>query len=632
MTKVPFFPVSPLIRQAFTYQKHLFSATLGNISSKRWYSSQKKEQVTAMDLPIGYDNFRDVIDQKLNFVDKSLLMKEFLDDKGTQVTLITRPRRFGKTLNLSMMHHYFASNVYGKPTQDLFLGLKIAQQSQEYLQHQGKYPVVALTFKEVKDQDFNSAYDNLCHLLSRTYKEHASLLDSPRILSHQKKEFETILEGKADKVAIKSAFLNLTDCLYQHYGEKALLLIDEYDTPIQAGYVHGYYDDIIEIMRSLFGAGLKSNPYLYRAMLTGILRISKESLFSGLNNLKVYSILNPKYSQYFGFTEDEVNTLYSQAGLGSDLEQIKAWYNGYKMGGTTIYNPWSIANNIQEKGLLKPYWVNTSDNSLVKELLIRSSVKFKHSFELLLEGKVVGQFIDENFVFSELKNNETAIWSLLLMTGYLKVISQNYTNDGLYCELAIPNQEVRNLYQQIIKQWLANGKGIQWYNEFLDHLLTGNIEGFNKSLENIMLQTTSVHDVAREPEAFYQGLMIGLTASLDKTQYEKKSNKESGYGRYDIVIIPKDLQKMPIMLELKSVTPPKKLKNLESLLQENAEKALKQIDNHAYCSELEQRGFVKIVKIGLAFCGKKFHTESKTDDYSELQSTYNEADKPQHSA
>jgi hypothetical protein len=366
-------------------------------------------------------------------------------------------------------------------------------------------------------------------------------------------------------------------------------------------------------MRGLFSAGLKSNPYLYRAMLTGILRVSKESLFSGLNNLKVYSVLNSKYSEHFGFTEAEVNSLFTQTNLKNDPEQIKEWYNGYKIGGTVIYNPWSIVNCIQEQGVLKPYWVNTSDNTLVKDLLIQSSTQFKHKFELLLEGKVVEQFIDENFVFTELKGNEAAVWSLLLMTGYLKAVFSKETEQGTLCQLQVPNQEIRNLYRKIIEQWLSNGKGVQWYNEFLNYLLTGNVEGFKASLGDIMMQTISVYDIAREPEAFYQGLMIGLTASLDKSDYEKKSNRESGYGRYDIAIIPRDTNKLAIILELKSVTPPKKEKNLAPMLRQEAKEALTQIDHNKYTAELKQRGIRNVLKIGLAFSGKEFYVEAKRE-------------------
>jgi hypothetical protein len=563
-------------------------------------------------LPIGYDNFRSVIDKKLTFVDKSLLIKDFLDDEGTQVALVTRPRRFGKTLNLSMLHHFFAAEVQGEPTKDLFKGLKIMQQGEQYLQHQGKYPVIALSFKDIKQNSFEDSFQKLCDLFVSVYDEYGYLLDSNKVTDTQKRFIESILKREINPPQLENALKFLTGCLFQHHDHiRPLLLIDEYDTPIQAAYASKYYDKMVNFMRGLFSAGLKDNPYLHRAMLTGILRISKESLFSDLNNVKVYSMLNAKYSEHFGFTETEVNDLFNQAKLNTNPEEIKAWYNGYKISNTIIYNPWSIVNCIQEQGVLKPYWVNTSDNKLVKDLLIQSSTQFKHDFELLLEGKVVEKFIDENFVFPELQVNQAAVWSLLLMAGYLKVVSSQETLQGTLCQLQIPNQEIRNLYRKIIEQWLSNGKGIEWYNQFLNDLLTGNMEELQKGLHEIMLQTISVHDFSRAPEAFYQGLMIGLTASLDKDQYEKRSNRESGYGRYDIVIIPKNTDKLAILLELKSVKVPKKEEDLKPQLEKAAKEALDQIEKNKYSAELKQRGIGDVLKIGLAFCGKEFHIESK---------------------
>ncbi len=565
-----------------------------------------------MKLPIGYDNFRSVIDKKLTFVDKSLLIKDFLDDEGTQVALVTRPRRFGKTLNLSMLHHFFAAEVQGEPTKDLFKGLKIMQQGEQYLQHQGKYPVIALSFKDIKQNSFEDSFQKLCDLFVSVYDEYGYLLDSNKVTDTQKRFIESILKREINPPQLENALKFLTGCLFQHHDHiRPLLLIDEYDTPIQAAYASKYYDKMVNFMRGLFSAGLKDNPYLHRAMLTGILRISKESLFSDLNNVKVYSMLNAKYSEHFGFTETEVNDLFNQAKLNTNPEEIKAWYNGYKISNTIIYNPWSIVNCIQEQGVLKPYWVNTSDNKLVKDLLIQSSTQFKHDFELLLEGKVVEKFIDENFVFPELQVNQAAVWSLLLMAGYLKVVSSQETLQGTLCQLQIPNQEIRNLYRKIIEQWLSNGKGIEWYNQFLNDLLTGNMEELQKNLHEIMLQTISVHDFSRAPEAFYQGLMIGLTASLDKDQYEKRSNRESGYGRYDIVIIPKNTDKLAILLELKSVKVPKKEEDLKPQLEKVAKEALDQIEKNKYSAELKQRGIGDVLKIGLAFCGKEFHIESK---------------------
>jgi len=558
-------------------------------------------------LPIGHDNFREVIENRLDFVDKSAFIEEVMDDKATKAAVITRPRRFGKTTNLSMLHHFLASNVNGEPTQNLFDGLKISENKDLCAQHQGQYPVIFVTFKDMKNEHYKEAYAKLCELMSHVYIEHCYLLSSPKLISHQKKVFESVLEEKASETHIFSALLNLTQALSLHHGVKPWLLIDEYDTPIQASYVHHYYAPMINLMRGLLGSVLKTNPYLDRAVITGILRVAKESLFSGVNNLKVYSLLHPRYSTQFGFTEEEVGALVKKHHLESQLPDIKDWYNGYQVGDTVLYNPWSIANCIQEKGKLIPYWVNTSDNQLIRNLLVRSGTQFKEQFELLLQDKPVEQLIDENTVFGDLTMNESAAWSLLLMAGYLKVISQKQTDDGLRCTLAIPNKEVRNLYQQIIKQWLSNGHGIEWYNQFLDHLLTGNIELFEKEMKEIVEHTVSVHDTARHPEAFYHGLMMGLTASLYHSEhYEIQSNKESGYGRYDYMIFSRDKNRLTLLLEFKKVSTVKDIKKLEVNLEKAAQEALDQMDQKGYLAEAKRRGSTNILKIGLAFCGKRF--------------------------
>jgi hypothetical protein len=560
-----------------------------------------------VELNLGYDDFGKVVTNGISFVDKSLLIKDFIDNKGVEVALVTRPRRFGKSFNFSMLHHFFAAEIHGQATRGLFDNLKIAQQGERYMQHQGQYPVVALNFKDSKDSSFDACYANLCGVLSRAYAEHAYILDSPKVSDYWKKIFNAILDETAKEKDIKSALLTLTTCLHQHHGKKIILLIDEYDAPIQSGHVHGYYDEIIELMRHLFSAALKTNPHLNRAWLTGILRVSKESLFSGINNLQVYSILRPEYSQYFGFTEPEVNDLLKHSKLTIGINAIRDWYNGYQIGDSIVFNPWSIVNCIAQNGILQPYWVNTSDNELIKKLLIQSSNEFKHEFESLLEGNIVKKVIDESVVFSDLNKNHAAIWSLLLTTGYLNVINLQFTEQGTICELKIPNKEIRSLYRKIIEQWLSGGEGVEWYNKFLNYLLSGDIENFKYSLKNVMEQTVSCHDLAHQPEAFYQGLMIGLTASLDKNEYEKKSNRESGLGRYDITIIPKNTNKLGIILELKSVKASKNSKNLTALLEKEAIGALQQINNNTYIAELQQRGISKILKIGLAFSGKTFY-------------------------
>lgn len=561
-----------------------------------------------MRLPIGYDDFKKLIINKLDFVDKSLLIKDVLEN-DTEVILITRPRRFGKTLNLSMLEYFLklpdSNSDYSAGS--LFDNLKITEHP-ECMKHQGKYPVIAISFKDVKFDNFEMAYKKIVEILIEVHSQHPEALVSDKLVDNERLLNEFLLSRQADRVQVEGSLKNLSICLHKHYGIRPFILIDEYDSPIQASFRYGYYDEMIAFMRGLFGTCLKGNNSLQKGILTGIMRVSRESLFSGLNNLEAYSLLRNEYSQYFGFTENEVNALFEKSGLENTMFDVKDWYNGYQVGDRVVYNPWSVINCIKQKGELKPYWVNTSDNALVRDLLIQSSSLFKAQFERLLQGESVEKFIDENMVFGDLKKNESAIWGLLLMTGYLKVISQQETDQGLFCQLAIPNREVRNLYRIIIEQWLSDGYGVEWYNQFLNCLLTGNIEGFVQHLRKIMVQTISVFDMAQEPESFYHGFMLGLSASLDRTLYEIKSNRESGHGRYDVVIIPKNQKELGIIFEFKHLakSKSKEEEDIKKQLQREAEAALKQIENRGYAAELKQRGLKDILKIGLAFCGKHF--------------------------
>ena len=399
-------------------------------------------------LPMGCEDFRILIDKKLLFVDKTLLIKELIDDVGTTVSLITRPRRFGKTLNLSMLHYFFAETVNNKPTKDLFNGLKISEAGEHYMQHQGQYPVISLSFKRIKSGNFQDMINDLKGLMADTYHLYYFLLESPHLTDVQKEDFYAILKRKINKAELKSALFKLTQYLYAYYQKQVIVLIDEYDTPIQAGYSNNYYQEMIEIMCGLLGNCLKTNPYLERAVLTGITRVSKESLFSGLNNIVVYSLLNRQYEAYFGFTEEEVNRLIRKMNYQDKLVEMKAWYNGYKIGDTTVYNPWSIISCMKNEGLLQSYWVNTSGNELIKDLLINSSLDFKKDFEYLLKGETIHKFIREDMVFSDLDADESLIWSLLFVAGYLKIVtySKEPQGEGFYCELSIPNREIHYFY------------------------------------------------------------------------------------------------------------------------------------------------------------------------------------------
>jgi hypothetical protein len=569
-----------------------------------------------MKLQVGFDDFGKVRSGGLDFVDKTLFIQEVLDNKNIEVSVITRPRRFGKTFNLSTLHHFLAAEVNQQKTQGMFDGLKISQIANgSYMQHQGKSPVIFVSFKSVKDENFEGALKNLWIVMQKLYRTHSYLLDSNILREYEKEEFKKILTGDVDKITLEASLERLSEFLYKYTGKKVYLLIDEYDTPIQSGYLNGYYDEIVNLMRGMFGSALKTNPYLERAVVTGILRVAKESLFSGLNNIKVFSLLQPQYSQHFGFNEAEAKELLQKFNLSDKEEAVKKWYNGYVFGGTVVYNPWSIVNYINDR-LLQPYWVNTSDNQLIKNLLVRSNTEFKEQFNLLLQDKIIEKIIDENMVFGDLKKNSHAAWSLLVMSGYLKVVKTTLTEGITRCELAIPNFEVKVLYRNIIESWLGNGQGAEWYQNFLAYLLKGNIDKFVENFGQVLSQTISVYDVAHNPEAFYHGFMLGLAAGVDQRQYELKSNRESGLGRYDIAIIPKDITRLAILLEIKSVSPPKVSKKdlsrvLVSLLNREAKKALAQINQNQYAVELVQRGFLNIVKIGLAFSGKEFMVVSE---------------------
>jgi Predicted AAA-ATPase/PD-(D/E)XK nuclease superfamily len=563
-----------------------------------------------MRLPIGQSDFKKIIDEEFDFVDKTLLVKELLEDNA-EVVLITRPRRFGKTLNMSMLYYFFTNIIQERSIKNLFENLKITQYP-KYMEFQGKHPVIFLSFKDLKEKSFDQMYARLCKTISDLYSDHRYVLKDNQFHEDRKNIYHSILNQNASQANIMDSLKNLTEYLYRYTQKKTIVLIDEYDTPIHSGYEHGYYNDAVNLFRNFLGSGLKDNPYLAKSVLTGILRISKENLFSGLNNLKVYSFSHSKYSEFFGFTEDEVTTLLDKARMKEKADQIKSWYNGYKIGENIIYNPWSVVNCISEKGIIKPYWINTSNNYLVKQLIIKSDTNFKNHFELLLRGKEVKQLINENLVFTDLdKDNELAIWSLLLTTGYLKIVSCEETINGSICHLAIPNQEIRNLYAQIIAQWLT--QGAESYSHFITDLLKGNIHTFEKVLRYIFDNIASIHDLSKEPEAFYHGVIMGLTSVIGvvNSQYIIDSNRESGQGRYDYMILPKDSSQLAIIMEFKKVDLGKKKEDKRTFLKKQAEKALKQIDALEYEAKIRQHGIKNILCIGIAFSAKQFELESQ---------------------
>ena len=428
-------------------------------------------------VPVGCDNFRELTtdadpDGKKNlFVDKTYFIKEILRDRA-KVLLITRPRRFGKTINLSMLQHFLAREVDGLPTKDLFNHLLISQDASS-MAYQGKYPVIFISFKEIKAENFLAARAVVAELIRELYEEFRYVAET---LSVEQKEIYTrILRLQASDVDLQRALLNLSGYLYKTHQEKVYLLIDEYDSPIQYAYTKQYYTEMVNFLRDLLAASLKGNAWIKQGILTGITRIAKESIFSDLNNLKTRSLLDNKYAAYFGFTEDEVNDLFARASLDCDLGQLKDWYNGYQCGDTLLYNPWSIMNAIDDGGVIKQYWINTSGNDLAIDLIIKGGVEIYEKLEILLQNKTILENLDEHIVYHAIDQNRAAIWTLLLMTGYLKVVSSAAIEGSNKYELALPNKEVRYFYQNAIQIWLSDKNGAMWYQNFLEDLLSGKL-------------------------------------------------------------------------------------------------------------------------------------------------------------
>ena len=444
------------------------------------YKSQaaKFNKELCVKLPVGVSDFQKLIKGGYQFIDKSLFIKEVIED-GAEVILITRPRRFGKTLNLSMLYYFLQTNFIHD--ENLFKGSVITEDRLFCTKHQNQYPVIFITFKGVKQSNYTEAYSFILELIRRLYVEHRYLLDGDLLLESEKKIFTNILNKEADEADIIGSIRQLSEYIVRKFSKPAIILIDEYDTPIQEAYLEGYYSEMIKLMRGILGEALKDNSCLAKAVITGITKISQESMFSGLNNIKVYSLLNEKYGQYFGFLENEVNKLIVETGNEVKLEPIKKWYNGYQVGKYTLYNPWSIVNCLANGGLLEPYWLNTSSNGLIDKLLSNASVDVKYSYEELLQGKEIERSVSDNLVFSEIDRRTEYLWSLLLHAGYLKVLSRNLVGSKFMCTIAIPNKEVNFVYDHIIEHWFDTKRYVDAYNKFTLSLINGDMEKFKKN-------------------------------------------------------------------------------------------------------------------------------------------------------
>ncbi len=554
-------------------------------------------------LPVGLSDFKTVIEDNYYYADKTLLIKEVID-QGAQAMLVPRPRRFGKTLNLSMLRYFFEKTEHD--TSHLFRHLKIWQAGEEYTGKQGKYPVIFLTFKDVKANHWKGCLRLVKDIIGEEYKRHDYLLESSVLKGNEKNSFTRVVHLKAETEEYARGLVKLSEYLTLYHQQKVILLIDEYDTPIQAGYVNGYYAEVVGFMRNFLSGGLKDNANLEKGVLTGIMRVAKESIFSGLNNLGVFTLLRPEFSTAFGLTEAEVEQAMKDFDLEGRTANVRDWYNGYVFGGRVVYNPWSIVNYLNSADKqFRPYWLHTADNAIVEKLLTRGGKELKRELESLLAGESVEKRIEENIVFGDIEKNDNLLWSFLLFGGYLKYESQRPDDVDpakLWCRLAIPNWEVRSSYIDLVQKWFASRLEDDKLEVLLRALLGGEIETFEDLLAELVENSFSFWDAGgHDPEKVYQAFVIGLLVRLSG-EYEVKSNQESGFGRYDVMLIPRNPQspRGGIIIEFKKVN----VKRGETKDRAIAQ-AFQQIEEKNYASVLKARGVQRIRKLAIVFKGKQ---------------------------
>ena len=548
---------------------------------------------------IGESDFKGLIVRDNYYIDKTMYIKDIIDNQS-RVILITRPRRFGKTLNMSTLRYYF--DYRAKDSQELFKGLKIMSQDEKYTSKLGYYPVIYLTLKDINGSTFDEALIQLKTELLELYIDHAYLLKSEKLLDIEKERFNNILNFRADKIEIQKALYFLSRLLYKEYERPAILLIDEYDVPIQSAYVEGYYEEAIKFLKTFYGTTFKDNPYLEKTVLTGVSRVAKESIFSGTNNINVFTVLDNEFADDFGITEEEMDKVIEDFKVEDDKEEIKKWYDGYKIGEKEgIYNPWSILNYLTDKQL-KPYWVNTSSNDLIK-LILKKSSTVKDKIERLLRGEAIEVKIDLETVIVGIENNEDNIWGLMLGTGYLKVVEVVDLPNKIY-KVTLPNYEIKHLFEEIIDNWFRNkviGNDLQ---SILKDLVTLNLEEYEEKFKILVKQMFSYMDVGENTaENFYHAFVLGMLVGL-KDSYYVNSNRESGMGRYDIMLEPKDKNGNSFIMEFKVYKEDK-----EKTIEETIENAKKQIEEKGYESNLRERGFKNITKMVYAFKGKEVKME-----------------------
>ncbi len=551
---------------------------------------------------IGYQDFEEIRTGNIFYIDKTNFIREWWE-RADKATLLTRPRRFGKTLNMSMLEKFFSVQYAGR--EDLFRGLAIWE-DEKYRSLQGTYPVISLSFANVKETTYQATVQRVNRIITNLYNDHRFLLKGEFLSGEEKNYFLGITESMSE-VTATMAIHQLSKFLYAYYGKKVIILLDEYDTPMQEAYIRGFWDELVSFTRSMFNSAFKTNPYLERAMMTGITRVSKESIFSDLNNLEVITITSPKYADCFGFTEEEVFASLDEYGLAEKKSEVKNWYDGFVFGNKKdIYNPWSILNYLDKKQV-GTYWVNSSSNSLIGKLIREGEPEIKQMMEDLLSGKTLYMEIDEQIVYHQLQEKRNAVWSLLVASGYLKVLKKEYIEKSgrWYYTLTLTNREVHRMFEDMILDWFARSEGN--YNAFIKALLADDLEAMNAYMNGVSQSMFSYFDTGNnscreEPERFYHGFVLGLMVEL-ADRYVLTSNRESGFGRYDVMLEPLYPERDDAVIMEFKVFQPKREKDLD----DTVKTALKQIEEKKYEAALTAKGILKekIRKYGVAFKGKE---------------------------
>ena len=545
-------------------------------------------------LPIGVDNFEKLRDRGYYYVDKTLFIKDLIDMHG-EVNLFTRPRRFGKTLNMSMLRYFY--EISDEDRSRLFAGTKIMDAGEKYIEEMGQYPVISLSLKSMKQASYKSAFYCLKEDISREFNRHRNLSEGIETEEIRLK-YHRFAAGTAEDDEYLTASKFLSECLYFFYGRKTVILIDEYDVPLENAYFNGFYDRMVVLIRSLFESALKTNDTLEFAVVTGCLRISKESIFTGLNNLNVVSIMDTTYAEHFGFTQSEVDQILKHYGLEKNHSAVKTWYDGYQFGDTEVYNPWSVISYVNscykdKNALLKPYWSNTSSNSIVRTLVERADLSVKQEIEALIEGKTITKPIHEDITYDDMDSTQDNLWNFLFFTGYLKKISEHQDGEEILVEMAIPNSEVRYIYKNTVLCWFEEKTKKKELSPLYESILDGDREKMAEILSENLMETISFYDYQ---ESYYHGFLAGMLKNIGN--YIVLSNRESGNGRPDIVLKYPSVRGKAVILEIKVA---RTYQELES----KCDEALRQIDEQKYEEALRQEGYSNILKYGIAFYRKE---------------------------